>query len=186
MLYTLCVPTMFRSTKKFMVTTNPRKRYRYLVVFAMIIVVVICFITTLREYHKRNIIRTITKCKDTPREKRVEHHGNYFIFYNFIEATEQFKCDQSVTYATYSEAGQLKNLEAIVSIFDGPISIAVYTPRNDFLATLDEIALLRNCRNPKIRELVTFHLFFDTGNVPKKVCMSLFLWNKTRRLKYFV
>ncbi|CAH2005112.1 unnamed protein product [Acanthoscelides obtectus] len=46
------------------------------------------------------------------------------------------------------------------------MSIAIHAPGFDFLNTLKCIAYLRNCKNEKIKELVTFHLFFEYNHMP--------------------
>lgn len=47
--------------------------------------------------------------------------------------------------------------------------MALYAPGSDFVSTLSSIRYLRQCGSPLIAEYVTFHLYFDTGHVPKWV-----------------
>lgn len=51
----------------------------------------------------------------------------------------------------------------------GPISVALYTPGNDFVPTLASIRYLRQCGSPLVAEFVTFHMYFGSGHVPKSV-----------------
>ena len=54
----------------------------------------------------------------------------------------------------------------------GPVSVAVYAPGDDFNATVNTILYLRDCWAEGIKKYVTFHLFFHVNHTPKKVRWS--------------
>lgn len=93
----------------------------------------------------------------------VTEENSYFIMKNYIRAEKYFKCHESITYTTVAEYQFLDNIIPIVKRWDGPVSVAIYAPGSDFLATLNAIFYLRNCSDvkQKVSERVTFHLFFD-------------------------
>lgn len=74
-----------------------------------------------------------------------------------------------MTYTTHADYTFLDNLLPLLERWRGPISIALHAPGTDFQNTLDSIMHLRDCTNPLVRELVTFHIYFSTKHVPKKV-----------------
>lgn len=57
----------------------------------------------------------------------------------------------------------------MVERWKAPVSIALHAPGTDFQDTLDSIQHVRDCTSPLVRELVTFHVYFSTKHVPKKV-----------------
>lgn len=63
----------------------------------------------------------------------------------------------------------MDNLLPLVERWRGPISIALHAPGTDFQNTIDSVAYLRDCTSPLIKQLVTFHVYFSTKHVPKKV-----------------
>ncbi|CAH1155178.1 unnamed protein product [Phaedon cochleariae] len=105
-------------------------------------------------------------CKDNDLEKSVEFRGRFVVFRNYVPAEKRFRCNESVTLTAPGDYRFLDNILPLVERWKGPISVALYSPGYDFFSTLQSIAYLRNCRTPLVRQLVTFHLFFDTDHVP--------------------
>lgn len=108
-------------------------------------------------------------CTSEPVESYFQLRGNYMVFYNYAQAYATFKCHETITYTTHADYTFLGNVETLVDRWNGPVSIAVYAPGDDFVIALKSIAYLRDCRNPKIKKFVTFHIFFDTDHYPAEV-----------------
>ncbi|XP_050435016.1 beta-1,4-glucuronyltransferase 1 [Adelges cooleyi] len=114
-------------------------------------------------------LRDLLGCSDKSNRRRIAQRGDYWVLYNYVPARRWFKCDESITYTTHADYTFLDNLEPLLDRWRGPISIALYTPGADFMPTLSAIRYLRQCRSPLVAELVTFHLYFASGHVPKSV-----------------
>lgn len=101
---------------------------------------------------------------------RIIQRGRYWILPSYIQASQRFACDESVTYTTHGEATFLDNLDTLTARWQGPVSVAVYAPGSDFGVALASIRYLHECINSSlIRELVTFHLFFHQDHLPSFV-----------------
>lgn len=118
--------------------------------------------------------------------KRIQPHfqtrGFYTVFYNYMIASASFKCSETVTCTTHADYTFFDNVETLVDRWNGPVSIAVYAPGEDFLTAVKSIAYLRHCKHRKIRKYVTFHIFFDTIHYPNKVkyelsCTFRIIWS---------
>lgn len=92
--------------------------------------------------------------------------SKYTVLYNVAPADTRFGFDDSVTYTTHGTAKFLAHAEAIARRWGGPLSVAVYAPGDDFAPTLSAIQWLRSCGHPAIRQLATFHVFFDREHSP--------------------
>ncbi|XP_022911263.2 beta-1,4-glucuronyltransferase 1-like [Onthophagus taurus] len=114
-------------------------------------------------------LKNLTKCENIRIESKFETVDDYRVFYNFIAAGKRFECDESITFATYARSlpEDLLRLEDAVSSFDGPFSIAVYLPGDQFYNVMEIISYLRRCRTKKIKKMVTFHLIFKRDDLPK-------------------
>lgn len=107
-------------------------------------------------------------CDDYTPRRYYGQRGSYWVLYNYFIATKSFRCDQSITYTTHADWTFLDNLVPLLERWQGPLSLALYSPGTDFDDTVKRIHYLRECGvSPLVKELVTFHLFFDNRNVPK-------------------
>ena len=88
-------------------------------------------------------------------------HNAYTVYINYAVASRSFACNESITYTTHGEFRYLDNLVPLVERWEGPISMALYAPGNDFAETVKRIHFLRECTSPMIKELVSFHIFYD-------------------------
>ena len=77
-----------------------------------------------------------------------------------------YRCNESVTYTTHGDVTFLDNLVPLAKRWDGPLSMAVYTPGSDYDAAMHSIAYLRQCTESDIRRKVTFHLVLDERHFP--------------------
>ena len=96
---------------------------------------------------------------------KAEMHGNHWMLYNFMAATDAPLCNESVTYTTHADYTFLHNLSPLVDRWRGPVSVAVFAPGEDFNASLSTIAFLRACR-PLVAQYTSFHLFFPVDHLP--------------------
>ena len=87
--------------------------------------------------------------------------------YNYIRAERVFNCNETITYTTHGDPNFLHNLEPLLERWKGPVSVGVYAPGSDYLRALKSIFYLRQCSNSNlIKNLATFHLFFDENHLP--------------------
>jgi len=107
-------------------------------------------------------------CDDLTPRSYYGQRGPYWVLYNYIKASKQFRCDQSITYTTHADFTFLDNLEPLLERWQGPLSLSVYAPGTDFNETVKRILYLRECHSSQlVKDYVTFHLFFDNRHVPR-------------------
>lgn len=114
-------------------------------------------------------VKAITNCYDKPLLPKTEQRGNFWVLSNYIVATRKFKCHESITITTQGDFTFLDNLVPLVERWRGPISVALYAPGTDFDPTVSSILYLRHCTTNLIKELVTFHIFFESDHIPDNV-----------------
>lgn len=112
----------------------------------------------------------ITNCKTKPLQTVFKQQGDFWVLYNYVKARREFRCYESVTYATQGDYKFLELLPNLVERWKGPISVAVFATGADFQVTIDSIAYLRNCGMGLIKDYVTFHVYFGTKDLPKVRC----------------
>lgn len=113
-------------------------------------------------------LEEIIKCNNVHIESSFGLRDNFWALYNFIQADIKFKCYETVTYTTHTDFSFLNNVEKVVDRWNGPISIAVYAPGTDFDIALRSIAYLRNCGHRKVKEFITWHIFFNNKHFPNE------------------
>ena len=73
-----------------------------------------------------------------------------------------------------------------VHLWGGPLSISVYAPGDDFERAMREIQRLRHClpeeSSLRVRELASFHVFFDARHSP--ATSDLYLWENIIKRGY--
>ncbi|KAF7285370.1 hypothetical protein GWI33_010770 [Rhynchophorus ferrugineus] len=106
-------------------------------------------------------------CYNLPDYKFITQRGQYYVIYNFVQADRKFGCTESITLTSPGDYRFLDNVEPLVERWRGPVSIALYCPGYDFYTTMEAIAYVRHCQNSLIKEMVSFHLFFDLEHVPE-------------------
>ncbi|XP_069943542.1 uncharacterized protein [Cherax quadricarinatus] len=121
---------------------------------------------------ERKIYPDLRECSTRPQRPFYFQRGDYWVLENYIPAALSFRCDESITYTTHADYTFLDNLEPLTSRWQGPVSVAVYAPGDDFNATINTILYLRDCWAEGIKKYVTFHLFFHVSHKPKKVPSS--------------
>lgn len=109
-------------------------------------------------------------CQGKKSLPRYVQRGPYWVLHNYIPGQRAFACDESITYTTHGDFSFLDNLEPLCERWGGPVSVAVYAPGSDFEASLAVIQHLHQCSNTNlIRDLVSFHLYFDQKHFPPKI-----------------
>ncbi|KAK7016713.1 hypothetical protein SK128_013249 [Halocaridina rubra] len=108
-------------------------------------------------------------CATKPLVTFAQQRGNYTVLENYIPAGKSFRCHESITYTTHSEYSFLHNVDNIVDRWQGPVSVAVYTPGTDFERALKTILYLRNCMSEDIKTYVSFHVFYHKDHKPEKI-----------------
>lgn len=65
------------------------------------------------------------------------------------------------------------------------MSVAIYAPSTDFDQAIDSILWIRNCHNKSslVRELVSFHIFFEEENTPLKFNLNFTTYEDTYTCK---
>ena len=109
-----------------------------------------------------------TKCKTFAQgrnNKQSSQRLHFCILSDFVVAINWYNYNESVTYTTHGDVTFLDNLVPLAAVWDGPISMAIYTPGSDFQTAVQSINYLRKCHN-SIRFKVTFHLVLDERHVP--------------------
>eukprot|EP00090_Calanus_glacialis_P024135 TRINITY_DN3746_c0_g1_i1.p1 TRINITY_DN3746_c0_g1~~TRINITY_DN3746_c0_g1_i1.p1 ORF type:complete len:469 (-),score=132.26 TRINITY_DN3746_c0_g1_i1:129-1535(-) len=115
-------------------------------------------------------ISNSVQCFNKPTNFSQSMRGNYWVLYNYIRAGKQFNCNQTITYTTHGDFTFLDNLEPLLDRWRGPISVAVYAPGSDLEDSIDAILYYRDCTNSSlVRDLATFHIYFDLSHIPAQV-----------------
>ena len=107
-------------------------------------------------------------CDDLSPVSFFGQRGPFWVLYNYVPGTRQFSCDESITYTTHADYTFLDNLVPLLERWQGPVSLSLYSPGTDYDDTLVRIHYLRECSS-LVRELVSFHLFFDHKHIPKNL-----------------
>merc|ERR1712062_111280 len=63
--------------------------------------------------------------------------SRFWVLYNYIRAAREFNCNETITYTTHGDFTFLDNLEPLLERWQGPISVAVYSPGSDLDDTID-------------------------------------------------
>ena len=68
----------------------------------------------------------------------------YFNQYDIIKSNlANPNCNETVTYTTYGDHEFMDNLPMLISRWNGPISLALFTPGTDYLEALKAVAYYR-------------------------------------------
>ncbi|KAI9563367.1 hypothetical protein GHT06_010828 [Daphnia sinensis] len=105
-------------------------------------------------------------CQDRERHFSYSQRGSYWILNHYVPAEKAYHCNESITYTTHGDITFLDNIVPLTKRWDGPLSVAVYTPGSDYEAAIRSMAYLRQCTGPDIRQRVSFHLVLDERHFP--------------------
>lgn len=102
-----------------------------------------------------------------PSSWTTETRGNkYQALKNYIIGNGQFDYSRTITLTTQGGPGFLHHAEQLCLRWDGPISLAVYAPGEDFQLSVNMIYYLRQCANECIAKHVFWHLVYDIAFPP--------------------
>ena len=105
-------------------------------------------------------------CQDRERHFSYSQRGSYWILNHYVPAEGAYRCNESITYTTHGDITFLDNIVPLARRWDGPLSVAVYTPGSDYESAIRSMAYLRQCTGPDIRQRVSFHLVLDERHFP--------------------
>lgn len=105
-------------------------------------------------------------CQDRETHFSYSQRGSYWILNHYVPADKNYRCNESITYTTHGDITFLDNIVPLARRWDGPLSVAVYTPGSDYEAAIKSMAYLRQCTGPDIRQRVSFHLVLDERHFP--------------------
>lgn len=126
------------------------------------------------KYDKNIPVENLLHCTNSISRTKIHQRGEYRVLYNFVRASRNFNCDESITLAAPGDFRFLDNIAPLAKIWRGPISIALYAPGHDLNITLRYIAYIRHCTNDYVKELVTFHVFFENAHIVKVIISYAF------------
>lgn len=98
--------------------------------------------------------------------------GQFWVLQNYVRANQWYSCDESVTLTTIGDPSLLENLKTLVEHWNGPVSVALYTPGTDMELALRLIKYLRMCYPLLITEYVSFHFFFESDHIPQNISLA--------------
>jgi len=102
------------------------------------------------------------QCFEKDTTPRITMRGQYWVFYNYVSAEKKFKCNETVTYTTHCDHTFLDNLVPLLKRWQGPVSVALYTPGSDYEDAVKAVSYYRFCMDESqmVRDYVTFHFYF--------------------------
>ena len=108
-------------------------------------------------------------CHDINSTFSYTQRGSFWIMNHYVQGERKIRCNESITYTTHGDVTFLDNIVPLSERWDGPLSVAVYTPGTDYDIALNSIAYLRQCTGPSIQDRVSFHLVLDERHFPKNI-----------------
>lgn len=92
--------------------------------------------------------------------------GKFEIYGDFIVADESVPFNESVTLTTQATHEFLQHAPTLCNHWQGPVSVAAYSPGTDYEIVLNKIAYLRQCGDPCVRANMTWHIVYDRAHRP--------------------
>ena len=83
------------------------------------------------------------QCMEKDLRPKKAMRGQYWVFYNYVPAQLHFNCNATITYTTHCDHTFLDNLEPLLKRWQGPVSIALYTPGSDYEDALKAMSYYR-------------------------------------------
>ena len=108
----------------------------------------------------------------------------FWVLSNLLVGERHFNCNETITFTTHGDFTFLDNLEPLLERWQGPVSVALYSPGSDLQHTIQAITYYRHCSNTSlVRDWATFHVFFDLDHIPDSVPDHQSLKEKVKRRK---
>ncbi|KAH8234020.1 hypothetical protein KR032_010952 [Drosophila birchii] len=117
-------------------------------------------------------LKRFVNCEDKEYKSSERISRQYWILENYIMADHgPLSCYANITYTTHADYRFLDNVVPLLQRWRSPLSVAIYAPGEDFDPTLRSILYLLQCHTGRhlVRELTSFHLFFNVRHIPKVV-----------------
>ena len=74
---------------------------------------------------------------------KIAQRGDYWVYYNYIPAWSNPKCNETITFVANGDPTMLDTLPLLVKRWRGPISIALFTPGSDYERALQVTSYYR-------------------------------------------
>ncbi|XP_037077014.1 beta-1,4-glucuronyltransferase 1-like [Pollicipes pollicipes] len=91
--------------------------------------------------------------------------GPYRVVYDYAPAVKRVTGNRSVTYCTHVTAERLERTAALLTRWDGPLSVAVFVLPDELCSLAVQLARLRRC-TPGFRRRVSVHLVYHVARAP--------------------
>lgn len=129
-----------------------------------------------------NYLNPHIHCVDKDLGPRVDQRsGNYWVLYNYVRASKAFRCNETLTYTTHGEFTFLHNLEPLLKRWQGPVSVSVFAPGDDYMSALQAILYYRECIGTSlVKDYATFHIYFPFAHMPNT---SLFTQDELAKVR---
>ncbi|RWS28526.1 N-acetyllactosaminide beta-1:3-N-acetylglucosaminyltransferase-like protein 1, partial [Leptotrombidium deliense] len=108
------------------------------------------------------------KSEQSDNSGKREIRDRYFVLRDFIPAdtVNSIAFNASVTLSTQGTFEFLYHAEQLCLRWNGPISLAVYAPGDDLIASINVVYFLRSCSDKCVRQFVSWHFIFDRSFGP--------------------
>ncbi|XP_039436492.1 beta-1,4-glucuronyltransferase 1-like [Culex pipiens pallens] len=120
----------------------------------------------------RQELRSLLDCKSVDSGYRIETWGNFWVLRNFIapRRPRPVECYETITYTTHGDYRFLENVIPLLERWQGPLSVAVYAPGEEFDRTIRALRELLYCSRQSylVEEFASVHLYFDFDRMPPK------------------
>ncbi|EAT35984.1 AAEL011899-PA [Aedes aegypti] len=115
-------------------------------------------------------LKHLLNCKSVDGHSRIETRGNYYVLKNFISPKRPQECHDSITYTTHGDYRFLDNVVPLLDRWQGPLSLAVYAPGEEFGIAVESLRYLIYCDRQSylVEEYAAVHLYFDFERMPPK------------------
>ncbi|KAI8043665.1 beta-1,4-glucuronyltransferase 1 [Drosophila gunungcola] len=117
-------------------------------------------------------LRKFVNCEDKGYKSSKGIYRDYWVLENYIMAGHgPLLCSANVTYTSHADYTYLDNVVPLLERWRSPLSLAIYAPGADFGPTLESILYLLQCHPGRhlVRELTSFHLYFNVEHLPQVV-----------------
>ncbi|EDW88222.1 beta-1,4-glucuronyltransferase 1 [Drosophila yakuba] len=117
-------------------------------------------------------LKKFVNCEPKNYKPSTSIHRDYWVLENYVMAGHgDIPCYANVTYTTHADYTYLDNVVPLLERWRSPLSLAIYAPGTDFEPTIQSILYLLQCHpgNVLVRELCSFHLYFEVEHLPQVV-----------------
>ncbi|KXJ83970.1 hypothetical protein RP20_CCG025124 [Aedes albopictus] len=116
-------------------------------------------------------LKHLLNCKSVDDRPQIETRGDFYVLKNFIKPKRPPpECHESITYTTHGDYRFLDNVIPLLERWQGPLSLAVYAPGEEFGIAVESLRYLIYCDRQSylMDEHASVHLYFDFERMPPK------------------